>query len=514
MPKVSVILTSYNHAEFLKQAIESVLEQTFKDFELIIWDDASADNSWEIINSYQDPRIKAYRNERNLWGGNINRALAKASGKYIAIHHSDDIWMPEKLEKQVGYLDANPGTGAVFTLAEIINDDGGIFSDEDHFYFKIFEQENRTRHQWLSRFFYKGNCLCHPSVLIRKKCYDTIGRYDERLAQLPDFDMWIRLCLKYDIHIFQEKLIQFRVLKNEANGSGRRPESNRRTRFESIKVLNNYLGINSKDEFIEIFPEANNVIPEKYLSNPDMIKFAAAQLALKAGQDTHRVFAKDALYDLISRPETAEKLEEFACFAHGDFKKLTGVSETGDRESYIRDLEAINKGQNDRISRLRYSIKKMELSLSYKAGKMLTFPLYAIREYLDRILIIIKGSSLFNKNRLSRFPEEFSFRGYLDDPDNNARCKMTRGWFVSKKPFKKVELFIGGKNIAALKRTVVRKDVDRETRGYDHIDKKGFDFIIPYPVLYDLKNKERTLFIRFYIDGKHYVDKFHTKVRL
>jgi glycosyltransferase involved in cell wall biosynthesis len=350
MPKVSVILTSYNHAKFIKYAIESVLNQTFSDYELIIWDDCSTDNSWEIINSYKDARIKTYRNKQNMRVGNVSRALEVVSGKYIAVHHSDDIWVPEKLEKQVEYLDKNPKIGAVFSLAEIIDDDGAIFTDENHFYSKIFRQENRTRHQWLNRFFYECNCLCHPSVLIRKKCYEEVGYYNKRFAQLPDFDMWIRLCMKYEIHVLQEKLIKYRVLKNEENASGGRPESHRRIRFEFIKILNNYLNIHAKDELMKIFPEVSNVIDEKHLSDPDLIKYAIARLALNAGQIFHRAFATDTLYGLLGQHKIAEKLEKIAGFTHRDFVKLTGESESGtleaairDKDVHIRNLESIIK---------------------------------------------------------------------------------------------------------------------------------------------------------------------------
>ena len=105
-PKVSVILTSFNHAKYLREAIDSVLNQTFTHFELIIWDDASSDNSWEIIQSYQDPRIKAFRNDvqrRGIYG--INKAISEvAQGEFIAIHHSDDVWEFAKLDKQIAYF--------------------------------------------------------------------------------------------------------------------------------------------------------------------------------------------------------------------------------------------------------------------------------------------------------------------------------------------------------------------------------------------------------------------------
>ncbi|NLJ19748.1 MAG: glycosyltransferase, partial [Bacteroidales bacterium] len=123
--KVSIVLSSYNHEKYIKKAIDSALNQTFSDFELIIWDDASSDTSWQIISSYTDPRIRAFRNEKNLGGGNAKKAITEiAVGEYIAIHHSDDIWEPDKLEKQVAFLDANPEIGAVFSQAQIIDENG------------------------------------------------------------------------------------------------------------------------------------------------------------------------------------------------------------------------------------------------------------------------------------------------------------------------------------------------------------------------------------------------------
>ena len=197
IPKVTVILTSFNHAKYIGEAIESVLAQTFTDFELIIWDDASEDNSWEIINRYSDSRILKFRNETTMRGiYNINKAISEvAKGRYIAIHHSDDIWVPEKLEKQLGFLKNNPKYGAVFTKVMAISDSGEVVDDPDNYYASIFDQDNRSRHEWLNHFFTKGNVLCHPSVLIDKKCYEACGLYRYGLAQMGDFDMWVRLCL-------------------------------------------------------------------------------------------------------------------------------------------------------------------------------------------------------------------------------------------------------------------------------------------------------------------------------
>jgi glycosyltransferase involved in cell wall biosynthesis len=243
--KVSVVLTSYNHGKHLRQAIDSVLTQTFSNFELIIIDDGSTDESWEIINSYSDPRVRAFLNKDYKPGTEFFKRifLNVTSGEYIAIHHSDDLWERDKLEKQVSFLTSHPEIGAVFTWVKVIDENGNSFEDTAHPYYKIFEQPNRTRSEWLHHFFYRGNALCHPSVLIRRVCYETCGAYRFGFAQLGDFDMWVRLCLRYEIYILPERLTSFRVRSGETNASGNRPSTAIRMQFELFQILHSYLQI-------------------------------------------------------------------------------------------------------------------------------------------------------------------------------------------------------------------------------------------------------------------------------
>jgi glycosyltransferase involved in cell wall biosynthesis len=263
--KVSIFLSSYNYANYLPDAIDSVLNQTFTDFELFIVDDASTDESWAIIQSYSDSRIRSIRNKtnRNDREGMRKVVFEMATGEFIAVHHSDNVWEPEKLQKQVDFLDANPHFGAVFTNAQIIDENGEPFKDESHFYYKIFDQPDRSRFDWLNFFFYRGNALCHPSILIRKKCYDECGFYRNGLAIYPDFDMWVRLCLKYEIHVIPEKLIRFRVRSDERHISGNRPDTRKRGEFEYLQVLDNYLKIPGFQELVKIFPAAQEYYCEE-----------------------------------------------------------------------------------------------------------------------------------------------------------------------------------------------------------------------------------------------------------
>lgn len=331
MPKVSVILTSFNHAKYILEAIDSALNQTFTDFELIILDDCSSDNSWDLINQYSDPRIKAFRNEVNKGPvEELNKAIsAVASGKYIAIHHSDDVWEPDKLGKQVAFLETHSEVGAVFTNALAIAEDSSPLSDEQHYYSNIFDQPSRTRHEWLRFFFSRGNALCHPSVLIRKACYEDCGLYRYGLAQLPDFDMWIRLCLKYEIYVLPEKLVRFRVRDNEANTSASRPETRIRGLYEFYKLLQNYRKIKSFDDLVKVFPSA-----EKYYRNEETdLDFALAKVALEEKPfGFTQLFGQDLLFEAISDPKRAANIKRLYDFDFKSFIALTAKHDVFSRE--------------------------------------------------------------------------------------------------------------------------------------------------------------------------------------
>jgi len=387
--KVSVILTSYNHAKYLREAIDSVLQQTFRDFELIIWDDASIDESWQIITSYTDPRIQIFRNETTKRIEYLRTAISEiANGEYIAIHHSDDVWEPQKLEKQVAFLDANPQIGAVFTQAQIINEDGRPLQDPNHFYYKIFEQPNRTRHEWLNFFFYQGNALCHPSVLIRKLCYEKCGLYRYGLAQSPDFDMWVRLCLKYEIHVLPEKLVRFRVRSLEANTSGNRPEVRARGQFEYLQVQTNYTELATFEELKQVFPTA-----EKYArAGGEDLGFILGMVALETkSYKFTELFGLNLLFEALNDPRRANKIKELYNFTQNDFILLTGKHDVFSK-LWIEELtirvagtESLKLQVAERDARLYEIInsKAWKVGLLFRRIRILLIPPHSLR---DRIL--------------------------------------------------------------------------------------------------------------------------------
>ena len=153
-PTVSVIIPSYNHEKYIRQCIQSVLDQTFQDFEIIITDDGSSDRTVEIIETFTDPRIKIYRNYINK-GASVatNNCILNSHGKYIAMLSSDDIWFPEKLDIQVNFLEKHQDISVVFSKVEWIDQDNKLIRGFLP-YKQVFNVSNRTRFEWLRHFFW------------------------------------------------------------------------------------------------------------------------------------------------------------------------------------------------------------------------------------------------------------------------------------------------------------------------------------------------------------------------
>jgi glycosyltransferase involved in cell wall biosynthesis len=258
MPKISVIMSCYNHDKFVIDAINSVLNQSFKDFEFLIIDDNSTDKTYDIVNSFNDPRIKVFRNEKNFgMVFNTNSLIKKSTGEYIAIINSDDSWLPEKLQKQLDFLENNVDYGACFTLANIINEDNKIIKNNIQESLKYLEFD---RFAFLNYFFFYNNPLCYPSVLMRKNIFKKTGLFNPAFIILLDIDMWIRICLAgFEIKMLNENLTNFRILKNCGNLSGKNNKTIIRNSLEFKEIYKSYQTIINYNEFIKIFPEYEEI---------------------------------------------------------------------------------------------------------------------------------------------------------------------------------------------------------------------------------------------------------------
>jgi glycosyltransferase involved in cell wall biosynthesis len=334
MPKVSVILTSYNHADYIAQAIESVLNQSFTDFELFIGDDGSTDNSQEIIEGYKDNRIITVLREKNQCGGWATEFLPLCKGQYIAVHHSDDVWELDKLQKQVEHLDTHPETIACFTHVQIIDETGRDYTPpESHFYRNVFDQPNRNRFEWLRFFWERSNALCHPSVLIRKEVYTDCNLFNWGLRQIPDFLKWIRICFAGEIHVIQEKLTKFRLhAATEANTSGDNLSNHIRVNSEYFFICDDLFKVSNEDAFSKVFPEydSQNVFPE----------FVVSRLMIESTLPPKQLYGLRKLYKLLNNTETALKIKQLHSYTYADFMKDTEKHDVFSMKSKLRTIYA------------------------------------------------------------------------------------------------------------------------------------------------------------------------------
>lgn len=184
IPKVSVLMPVYNGEKYLKDAIESVLSQTFTDFEFIIIDDGSTDNSAAIIKQLNDHRIRLYYQVNEGLAATLNRAVGLAKGKYLARQDADDVSLPRRFEKQVEFLEARPDYGMVGTWAEIWEKTRKTERSHKH------PSDNLT----LMFDLLFDNYFVHSSVMIRKAIFDKIGLYATEKARQPeDYELWSRV---------------------------------------------------------------------------------------------------------------------------------------------------------------------------------------------------------------------------------------------------------------------------------------------------------------------------------
>jgi glycosyltransferase involved in cell wall biosynthesis len=195
-PLVSVIIPTYNRGWIIKEAIDSVLAQDFIDFELIVVDDGSTDNTSEILHSYWED-INVIRQSNQGVSAARNRGLSEASGRFIAFLDSDDLWLPKKLSSQVDFFNSNP--------------DALICQTEEIWVRNGVRVNPKKRHKKPWGMIFEPSlalCLVSPSaVMIRRSLFDEIGVFDETLPACEDYDLWLRISCRYPVFLIDTPLI-------------------------------------------------------------------------------------------------------------------------------------------------------------------------------------------------------------------------------------------------------------------------------------------------------------------
>lgn len=322
-PKVSVNIVCYNHEHYIGPALESVLNQTFGDMEILLLNNGSTDRSLSVMERYQDNRIRissVFPNQQSTWAG--KKLMEQATGEYVALLCSDDIWEKDKLRQQVAYLDAHPDVGAVFTRVQPIDENGDPIRSSKNPYHKQFNTHpNRSSARWLNDMWQRADhAFCCSSALIRREALAQAGYYDVRLKYVQDMNLWANLLTRYEVYILEEKLTRMRSFSKHTNLSARSLKTSLTVLNESFILYEQFKKIKDVEKFLEFMPQAKNYfscIESKY------IPFYVAVLTLTECPKIHfKQAALKDLYDLMASEQTRAALEKDLHFTHLDLYRL------------------------------------------------------------------------------------------------------------------------------------------------------------------------------------------------
>ena len=234
---VSVIIPTYNRASFLPLAISSVLAQTYEDFELIVVDDGSTDHTFSVTKTFlKDKRVRYFYQENQGQSLARNHALAQSCGELIAFLDSDDVWHPDKLEKQLKAFDANPE-------ADIVHGDEALIDERG----EVISLKNMKRHSgFITPQLLTDNSVIITTALVRRRCFDEMGGFDETERLAEDYELWLRFSVKYRFYYLPGIVALYRVMENQISAEKLR-------RFEANEIiiarfLENYPSVLSRAE--------------------------------------------------------------------------------------------------------------------------------------------------------------------------------------------------------------------------------------------------------------------------
>jgi glycosyltransferase involved in cell wall biosynthesis len=228
-PRITVLMPVFNAARFLREAIDSILHQSFHHFEFLIIDDGSTDDSVSIIESYNDSRIRLYRNEKNMGiTPTLNKGISLATCELIARMDADDISHPQRLQKQFGYMKRNPDCALLSTWARVISEDKKLIRLER--YRSNFYYYNLTFECW----------MYHPTIMFRKAAVEAVGLYGMPYSE--DYDLFWKVSTKFKIGNLAEPLVDYRVSSTSLNTVLKKAEYDVANEQNVLRNIRYYLG--------------------------------------------------------------------------------------------------------------------------------------------------------------------------------------------------------------------------------------------------------------------------------
>lgn len=245
-PRVSIVIPAYNHERYVGEAIRSVLDQTFQDFELIIINDGSTDNTEAEILKFKDDRIRYYSQQNHGLSATLNRGIELARGEFFNFLPSDDAFFPEKLATQLEVFKDRPDVGVVFAYPQLVDAEGREIKEGPEAQWAIVPFETKEE---IFPALFERDFLSAPTALIKMDCFKAVGMFDESLKYIQDYDMWMRILKCYDLRLIKEPLLKYRW-----HGANLTYQATSETELERAKVLlKAYKGLTIEDIFPSLY---------------------------------------------------------------------------------------------------------------------------------------------------------------------------------------------------------------------------------------------------------------------
>lgn len=375
-PLVSVIMTNYNHQDLVKQSIEAVLSQTYRNIQLIVVDDGSTDGSVEQIRSVRDDRMEFYACKENEHiAVATNYAAQYVKGGYIAIADSDDVWKPDKLRKQVAFLEENKEYDACFTWVDIIDKNGNTINDQEKDVRDIFNASTDTQEEWLRFFFYIGNRLANPTSIVTAKAFHAVGRHDPSFVQGHDFEWWVRFTKRYRFAILEEPLMDYRRYSGgqESNTSARSEENDIRFYNEHMRIRKHFFDEMASDIFIKAF---SGQFRNPGSKTEEELECEKAFMLCKEfnGSTIYSSCGIERLAELLKEEKMRKLLKEKFGFGQKDFYKMSGRSIYMDAimQKKYHNLVGKNQAAETEINSLKQTAQDLNQLLEGRNGEIET----------------------------------------------------------------------------------------------------------------------------------------------
>ena len=300
-PRLSVCLPTYNGEAYLAEAIRSVLQQDYRDFEVVVVDDGSNDHTLEILrDAASDPRVRIYRNLRQRGiPGNWNVCIGLARGEYVCVFHQDDTMRADNLARKMALFENDPSLSLVHSLAEPIVEPAAPhhLSEQGETAEADFVEAGEA---YLRKMLLHGNCVSAPTVLVRRTQVEAVGGFNEALGYACDYEMWMKLCVEGRVGFIHDALVRYRW---HADNASHGYQSHRRVEEQGLAM-----------------------------------RAAIAYYTTRTGETAHAQFLTEAVEAILTQQEWAAELERGRVWLDEQGRRWRELAE--ERERAVQEQQA------------------------------------------------------------------------------------------------------------------------------------------------------------------------------